>query len=91
MCAKCLGHLESWEEFKQICVSSNKCVQEYLNQLIEETPSMLPGTAVKIEDEVNGKSDEVFNDDLAIDVTDNDELSSTKSPVLITVTCTFVS
>jgi len=86
MCAKCLGRLESWEEFKQICVSSNKCIQEHLNQSKKETPNLLPYTPEKIEDGDHSKCDSVFNDEPDFEISDNDESSKPKSPVLITVT-----
>lgn len=70
-------------------MSSNKCIQEHLNQSKKETLNPLPSTLVKIEDEDNSKCDNVFNDKLDIEISD-DESSKPKSPVLITVTYNFV-
>ncbi|XP_050442284.1 zinc finger protein ZFP2-like [Adelges cooleyi] len=31
MCINCLNHLENWENFRDVCIASNKQIQEYFN------------------------------------------------------------
>lgn len=92
MCIDCLGLLESWEEFKQKCIRSNNCIQEYLNQSKDDEFNSMSDVHTKIEDEqetdkYNNYCDNICNDDLN-DRNSNDDLSKSDVPVSISV-CKF--
>lgn len=94
MCIDCLGHLESWEEFKQKCIRSNNCIQEYLNQSKDDEFNSMSDTQTKIEDEqdtdkYHNYCDNICNDDLNDQNSNNDDLSKSNVPVSIAV-CKFL-
>lgn len=94
MCIDCLGHLESWEEFKQKCIRSNNCIQEYLNQSKTDELNSVSVTQAIIEDEqetdeYHNNCDNICNDDLNDQNSNNDDLLKSNVPVSIAV-CKFL-
>jgi len=90
MCVNCLSNLENWEEFKQKCISSNECIQNYIKQLEEEKLNMTVDNSIKHEDqlEINEQEnnhDSMLNNEFNNQDSDNDSSKSKSSisPIVI--------
>jgi len=84
MCVNCLSNLENWEEFKQKCISSNECIQNFIKQLEEEKLNMTVDNSIKHEDqlEINEQEnnhDNILNNEFNNQDSDNDSSKSKSS------------
>jgi len=89
MCLNCLGHLETWEEFKQKCTSSNKYIQNHFKRSEEKKLKLTMDESVNFKNELqtneqDNNYDSTFNNELNSQDSDNDSLKS-KSSISITV------
>lgn len=88
MCINCLNNLENCEEFRQKCISSNECIQEYLKQLEEDKLSLTVEKFVKLEDQLETNENDNSHDSTANNEVENqlsDNNSKSISPILIIV------
>jgi len=89
MCLNCLGHLETWEEFKQKCKTSNEYIQNHFKRLEDKKLNLAMDESVNFKDELQTKEqdnnyDSTFDNELNSQDSNNDSLKS-KSPISITV------
>lgn len=85
VCMNCLNHLENCEKFKQKCISSNECIQEYLKQLEEEKLKLTVKKFVKLEDQLeinehDNNYESTFNNEIDNQFSENN-LSTSKSSI----------
>lgn len=89
MCINCLSHLENWEEFKKKCISSSKCIQDYVKRLDEEKPNSTVDETIKcIEEREADKQDDIYASTFSNGLNNqqsDDDSSKSKLPSTITV------